>query len=168
MAPFIRAVLSNLVGDEEASKIDIVANDAIIEADGKWEIKFRHPTRSVLMFRRLDHINDRLYVRSGYGHDKSQAILQYRNLPDPPTIFFFGDGVSGEPFALCFILSWSVCPDLRTHFTHITARSPRRICKRVPFAIHSFYPWHRFRYGDAVERNILPALGHVYNHDYDD
>ena len=52
------------------------------------------------MFRRLDHINDRLYVRSGYGHDKSQAILQYRNLPDPPTIFFFGDGVSGEPFAL--------------------------------------------------------------------
>lgn len=32
---------------------------------------------------------------SGYGHDKSQAILPYRALPDPPTIFFFGDGVSG-------------------------------------------------------------------------
>ena len=31
---------------------------------------------------------------SHYGHDKSQAILPYRNLPDPPTLFFFGDGVS--------------------------------------------------------------------------
>lgn len=45
MAPFIRALLSNLVGDEEAANIDIVANDAVIEDDGKWEIKFRHPTR---------------------------------------------------------------------------------------------------------------------------
>lgn len=33
--------------------------------------------------------------RSGFGHDKSQAILPYRRLPDPPTVFFFGDGVSG-------------------------------------------------------------------------
>lgn len=47
MAPFIRAVLSNLVGEEEANKIDIVANDAIIYPDGRWEIKFRHPTRCV-------------------------------------------------------------------------------------------------------------------------
>ena len=32
---------------------------------------------------------------SGFGHDKSQAILPYRGLPNPPTLFFFGDGVSG-------------------------------------------------------------------------
>jgi len=31
---------------------------------------------------------------SGYGHDKSRAILPYRELPNPPTLFFFGDGVS--------------------------------------------------------------------------
>lgn len=76
MAPLIRAVLSKLIGDEEAQNIEIVANDADVDADGKWEIKYRHPT-------------------SGYGHDKSQAILPYRALPNPPTVFFFGDGVSG-------------------------------------------------------------------------
>lgn len=32
---------------------------------------------------------------SGYGHDKSMAILPYRELQNPPTLFFFGDGVSG-------------------------------------------------------------------------
>lgn len=31
---------------------------------------------------------------SGYGHDKSQAILPYRSLPHKPILFFFGDGVS--------------------------------------------------------------------------
>ncbi len=76
MAPLIRAVLSKLIGDEEAENIEIVANDADVDADGKWEIKYRHPT-------------------SGFGHDKSQAILPYRALPNPPTVFFFGDGVSG-------------------------------------------------------------------------
>ncbi|KAH9933028.1 HAD-like domain-containing protein [Fomitopsis serialis] len=75
MAPLIRAVLSNLVGEEDASKIDIVSNEIIIHPDGKWEIQYRHPS-------------------SGFGHDKSQAILPYRRLPNPPTIFFFGDGVS--------------------------------------------------------------------------
>ncbi|THH30305.1 hypothetical protein EUX98_g3888 [Antrodiella citrinella] len=75
MAPLIRAVLSKLIGDEEASQIEIIANDTIIHEDGTWEIKYRHPS-------------------SGYGHDKSQAILPYRRLATPPTIFFFGDGVS--------------------------------------------------------------------------
>lgn len=37
-----------------------------------------------------------LYYYSEFGHDKSQAILQYRRLASPPTLFFFGDGVSGE------------------------------------------------------------------------
>jgi len=31
---------------------------------------------------------------SPYGHDKSRMILPYRSLLNPPTIFFFGDGVS--------------------------------------------------------------------------
>ncbi|KAJ7599585.1 HAD-like domain-containing protein [Mycena floridula] len=75
MAPTIRAVLSSLVGDENAAEIDIIANDVEIYADGRWEIKFRHPS-------------------SGYGHDKSRAILPYRELDNPPTLFFFGDGVS--------------------------------------------------------------------------
>jgi len=75
MAPLIRAVLSNLVGNEAAAEIEIIANDVTVFPDGKWEIKFRHPS-------------------SGFGHDKSQAILPYRRLPEPPTLFFFGDGVS--------------------------------------------------------------------------
>lgn len=75
MAPLIRAVLSKLIGDEEAKEIEIIANDTIIHEDGTWEIQYRHPS-------------------SGFGHDKSQAILPYRRLPNPPTVFFFGDGVS--------------------------------------------------------------------------
>ena len=50
MEPFIRAVLGNLVGEEEASKIDVVANNAHIYPDGKWEIQFRHPTRYARVF----------------------------------------------------------------------------------------------------------------------
>ncbi|KAG6844499.1 hypothetical protein H0H87_006385 [Tephrocybe sp. NHM501043] len=75
MAPLIRAVLSNLIGEESANEIEIIANDVTVNPDGKWEIKYRHPS-------------------SGFGHDKSQAILPYRDLPNPPTLFFFGDGVS--------------------------------------------------------------------------
>ena len=41
-------------------------------------------------------------VRSGYGHDKSQAILPYRKLPEPPLLFFLGDGVSGKFSSLPF------------------------------------------------------------------
>jgi 2-hydroxy-3-keto-5-methylthiopentenyl-1-phosphate phosphatase len=44
MAPSIRAVLSNLVGDEITDTIDTFANEVDIEADGK----FRHPSRNVI------------------------------------------------------------------------------------------------------------------------
>jgi len=47
MAPLIRAVLSNLVGEEDANEIEIIANDVIVHPDGKWEIQFRHPSRLV-------------------------------------------------------------------------------------------------------------------------
>lgn len=77
MAPIIRAVLSNLIGEENAQTIEIISNDVNINPVGKhqWSIQYRHPS-------------------SGFGHDKSRAILPYRELPDPPTLFFFGDGVS--------------------------------------------------------------------------
>jgi 2-hydroxy-3-keto-5-methylthiopentenyl-1-phosphate phosphatase len=80
MAPIIRAVLTNLISEEEASSIDIIANDVeyLDEAKSgdKWEIVYRHP-------------------ESGFGHDKSKAILPYRDLAHKPTLFFCGDGVSG-------------------------------------------------------------------------
>nr|GAT51980.1 predicted protein [Mycena chlorophos] len=75
MAPVIRAVLGNLVGDSIANSIDIIANDVEEREDGTWAIKFRHPS-------------------SGFGHDKSRAILPYKDLESPPLLFFFGDGVS--------------------------------------------------------------------------
>ncbi|TFK19354.1 hypothetical protein FA15DRAFT_674514 [Coprinopsis marcescibilis] len=75
MGPLIHAILRHLIGEEIANDIEIIANDAIVHSDGKWEIKYRHPS-------------------SGFGHDKSQAILPYRELSSPPTLFFFGDGVS--------------------------------------------------------------------------
>ncbi|KAI9431951.1 HAD-like domain-containing protein [Lactarius indigo] len=74
MEPLIRAILSNLVGDD-ANDIEIISNSVEVHKDGSWNIKYRHPS-------------------SGYGHDKSQAILPYRNLTNPPLLFFFGDGVS--------------------------------------------------------------------------
>ncbi|EIM89227.1 uncharacterized protein STEHIDRAFT_52744 [Stereum hirsutum FP-91666 SS1] len=75
MEPLIRAVLSKLIGEEDGKDIEIISNTAVVKPDGKWEIQYRHPS-------------------SGFGHDKSQAILPYRRLENPPTLFFFGDGVS--------------------------------------------------------------------------
>ena len=45
MAPFIRAVLTKHLGDEEAKEIEIISNDVEIHPDGKWHIKYRHPSR---------------------------------------------------------------------------------------------------------------------------
>lgn len=45
MAPLIRAVLSKHIGDEEAKEIEIISNDVEIQPDGKWQIKYRHPSR---------------------------------------------------------------------------------------------------------------------------
>lgn len=89
MAPIIRAILAELLGEEIATEIEIIANDVDIKEDGSWEIKYRHPDRYVAVV-----ANEFTYSISGFGHDKSHSILPYRNLPNPPTIFFFGDGVS--------------------------------------------------------------------------
>ncbi|KAH8983772.1 HAD-like domain-containing protein [Lactarius akahatsu] len=53
----------------------ILSNLLKFTRTARWNIKYRHPS-------------------SGYGHDKSQAILPYRNLTNRPLLFFFGDGVS--------------------------------------------------------------------------
>ena len=45
MAPLIRAVLSKHIGDKEANEIEIISNDVKIEPNGKWRIKYRHPSR---------------------------------------------------------------------------------------------------------------------------
>lgn len=45
MEPLIRAVLSKLIGEEDAAQIDIIANGVTVENDGAWEIQFRHPER---------------------------------------------------------------------------------------------------------------------------
>ncbi|KAH7904843.1 HAD-like domain-containing protein [Hygrophoropsis aurantiaca] len=74
MTPIIRAVLDEKLGGV-GKDVDIISNDVDIAFDGRWSIKYRHPT-------------------STFGHDKSQAILPYKALQDPPTLFFFGDGVS--------------------------------------------------------------------------
>lgn len=50
MAPLIRAVLSNLIGEEDAAKIDIISNDVRLDEDGSWHIVYRHPERSVCSF----------------------------------------------------------------------------------------------------------------------
>ncbi|KZV79440.1 hypothetical protein EXIGLDRAFT_688717 [Exidia glandulosa HHB12029] len=75
MEPLIRAVLTSQVGEEDSKRIDIIANTTIVNEDGTWDISYRHPS-------------------SGFGHDKSQAILPYRDLPHRPFLFFLGDGVS--------------------------------------------------------------------------
>ena len=45
MAPLIRAVLAKRIGEERAREIEIIANDVDIKDDGRWTIKYRHPTR---------------------------------------------------------------------------------------------------------------------------
>lgn len=78
MVPIIRSIFENLVGKEEADRIEIIANEVDLsrgDGPGQWSIKYRHP-------------------ESGFGHDKDRCISPYRSLSPRPTIFFCGDGVS--------------------------------------------------------------------------
>jgi len=45
MEPLIRAVLSKLIGEDDAAQIDVISNGVKVETDGAWEIQFRHPER---------------------------------------------------------------------------------------------------------------------------
>lgn len=74
MEPVIHALLKKLVGEEAANDIEIIANGVKIEDDGEWNIVYRD--------------------ESHFGHDKSRAIKPYAQLPNRPTLFYCGDGVS--------------------------------------------------------------------------
>ncbi|KAF3912369.1 hypothetical protein AA313_de0207828 [Arthrobotrys entomopaga] len=78
--PIIKALLVSYIGESEASKITIYANDVHYLEDGSWTIEYRHP-------------------ESGFGHDKSRTIRKYTQETEypegkRPKFFYCGDGVS--------------------------------------------------------------------------
>ncbi|ODV91423.1 hypothetical protein CANCADRAFT_148254 [Tortispora caseinolytica NRRL Y-17796] len=75
MKPIIRALLTELVGEEAVQNIEIVSNDVkYLDPEGKkWEIVFHDD--------------------SHFGHDKSLCIKPYQVDGHPP-LFYCGDGVS--------------------------------------------------------------------------
>ncbi|KIJ59962.1 hypothetical protein HYDPIDRAFT_32692 [Hydnomerulius pinastri MD-312] len=85
MDELIRAVLNELasgdqVSEEAVKDITIVSNGVMHDGKGNnWHVIWRHP-------------------ESSYGHDKSKAILPYKERRQldgkGPLVFFFGDGVS--------------------------------------------------------------------------
>ncbi|KAF2767990.1 hypothetical protein EJ03DRAFT_275149 [Teratosphaeria nubilosa] len=87
LKPVLRRVLDEFIGEEAASTIDIVSNDAEIDADGhRWKPVWRHETE--------------------LGHDKALSINEYRDKAKIesedgtiPMIIFIGDGVSDLPAA---------------------------------------------------------------------
>lgn len=74
MKPIIHALLVKLVGDDAANDIEIISNEVVSQDDGSWDIVFRD--------------------ESDFGHDKSRAIRPYSGIPNRPTLFYCGDGVS--------------------------------------------------------------------------
>ncbi|KAH7887196.1 HAD-like domain-containing protein [Phlebopus sp. FC_14] len=75
MDTLIRGVLTALDTENVTSELEIISN-GVEEHDGTWNIKWIDP-------------------EGKYGHDKSRAILPFRELGDErPTLIFFGDGVS--------------------------------------------------------------------------
>ncbi|PLB49763.1 putative 2,3-diketo-5-methylthio-1-phosphopentane phosphatase [Aspergillus steynii IBT 23096] len=87
LKPVLAQVLKQFLGPEEASQIEIVANDADIrEEGGQWKPIWRHDTP--------------------LGHDKARSIQEGRALAEKyaldneiPLIIFIGDGVSDLPAA---------------------------------------------------------------------
>ncbi|CDZ97641.1 Pyridoxal phosphate phosphatase-related [Phaffia rhodozyma] len=103
MEPIIRGIFSNLLGKKEADEIDIVSNDVSLgSGPHDWEIVYRHP-------------------ESGFGHDKSLAILPFKELPHRPTLFFCGDGISdmsAAQHADCLFVKNKEGNDLATYCTN--------------------------------------------------
>ncbi|PYH78707.1 2,3-diketo-5-methylthio-1-phosphopentane phosphatase [Aspergillus uvarum CBS 121591] len=87
LKPILRKVLDTFLGQQEASRIQIVANDAEIRSDGsEWKPIWRHDTE--------------------LGHDKALSVKEGRALAaesaldgEIPLIIFIGDGVSDLPAA---------------------------------------------------------------------
>lgn len=92
LKPVLRRVLDVFLGEEASSRIDIVANDATISADGsQWRPVWLHDD-------------------SALGHDKAQSMTEARAQAEAelqmrgddgtvPLIVFIGDGVSDLPAA---------------------------------------------------------------------
>lgn len=92
LKPVLRRVLDVFLGEEASSRIDIVANDATISADGSdWRPVWRH-------------------ADSALGHDKALSMTEARASAEAelqmrgddgtvPLIVFIGDGVSDLPAA---------------------------------------------------------------------
>lgn len=94
MQPIIRALLDNLLGP--GWDIQIVSNDVkpregkSINDEAGWRIEF-HDDR----YMARDLIADwKANQSSIHGHDKSIEIRKYSSLPNRPTMFYAGDGVS--------------------------------------------------------------------------
>ncbi|CZT41710.1 probable 2,3-diketo-5-methylthio-1-phosphopentane phosphatase, putative [Rhynchosporium secalis] len=87
LKPILKRVLEEFLGEEQASHIDIVANEAEISKNGEsWKPIWRHDTE--------------------LGHDKALSITEARNQANLeaddgtiPLIVFIGDGVSDLPAA---------------------------------------------------------------------
>lgn len=87
LKPILRKVLDTFLGEEESSRIDIVANDADVNPDGsEWKPIWKHDTE--------------------LGHDKALSITEARQEAEMlcedgtvPLIVFIGDGVSDLPAA---------------------------------------------------------------------
>ncbi|KAJ7254817.1 HAD-like domain-containing protein, partial [Mycena rebaudengoi] len=94
MAPIIRAVLSSLIGDETAHNIDIIANDVEIGLGAQWNINFQVPPPQQVSSILASVASSDILIVQITGHNKSRAILPYRELESPPLLFFLGDGVS--------------------------------------------------------------------------
>jgi 2-hydroxy-3-keto-5-methylthiopentenyl-1-phosphate phosphatase len=95
MAPIIRAVLSSLIGDGTAHNIDIIANDVEIGLGAQWNINFQVPPPQQVSSILASVASSDILIVQITGHNKSRAILPYRELESPPLLFFLGDGVSG-------------------------------------------------------------------------
>ncbi|RMY32171.1 hypothetical protein D0866_06787, partial [Hortaea werneckii] len=82
LKPILKRVLDDFIGEEAASNIDIVANDAEIDPEGHaWKPIWKHQTPT--------------------GHDKDVSITEYKEAlklesedGTVPMIIFIGDGVS--------------------------------------------------------------------------
>lgn len=95
MEPVIRALLDVLLGP--GWNIQIVSNDVQsrdgkdINTQGGWNIKFHDERYGVFPLPKRAAADRFISI---HGHDKSLEIRKYSVLPNRPTLFYAGDGVS--------------------------------------------------------------------------
>lgn len=87
LKPVLRRVLDHFIGEDMSKHIEIVANDAQVDDNGKWKALWVHADTDL-------------------GHDKAQSLQDYKTTAAMesdngtiPMIIFIGDGVSDLPAA---------------------------------------------------------------------